>query len=676
MVTSSGGVCAALMAVAENVMAISKKRANDFEVEPEQPRVRRRSGTSIKRPIVSSDAPTAADARAAQGARSEVELPEDALQPEVDQSLKPGSLVGGRYLIEEHISSGGFGAVYRAADREIRHHQVALKVLHQKSTSDKDKQAALRELRLLATVTHPSVVQFKEYGWHDERLWFAMPWYTGRTLDQLIGDGPTARGLRREEARRLFTRLAHGLAAMHAVGVHHHDIKPENIFVAQIDGFDGGLPVLLDLGIATQRGENPVGLTVEYASPETAAAMLGHPTYPIGPGADVYSLALVLRNMLDPSLARPPRSTSQVADMLRARVERNAQRSNNRDLRYLRPHFKRWLSQDPDKRPTASELAQEFEILTAPEDRRQARWRFLQRALPVLAILGLVITALTFQLQEKKSALVVKGRELEQEREVKEALKRQSEEQLDRLDISARRLGLERRQVKQARAEGRRLSGQLTIANQRFDALTVQHQTLTAERDGLRQSQQELQTAHDDLAEQRDTLNEDLKTVRGERDQIVEQRDEFRRQRDETERARDKAIAQRDSVTAQRDEAATDRDETRRELKVARTDLKKATNRVSLLDKRIETLRQERDAVRKVRDKTKRELATERKKSNRLTRQRKASQTEAKSLRRRLATAKKEQGRLRRKVQQLQARARRAPKRRAAGSARKRRARR
>ena len=174
------------------------------------------------------------------------------------RQLGVGDIIADRYVIEEHISSGGFGAVYRASDRQIRHHQVALKLLHLPAADDAARQAALRELTLIASVSHPSVVQFKDYGWFEGRLWFAMPWYRGETLDQRFRD--SARADPRSAAplaRPIFERIARGLAAMHAVGIHHHDIKPENIFVADIAGFDGGLPVLLDLGIAAQRGEGP-----------------------------------------------------------------------------------------------------------------------------------------------------------------------------------------------------------------------------------------------------------------------------------------------------------------------------------------------------------------------------------------------------------------------------------
>src|SRR5690606_2592604 len=99
---------------------------------------------------------------------------------------------------------------------------------------------------------HPSIVQFKDHGWHESRLWFVMPWYEGESLQARIDRQP----LSRTEARQIFEPLARALAAMHASGLRHQDVKPENIFLANIkrhgEGVSDILPVLLDLGVAAK----------------------------------------------------------------------------------------------------------------------------------------------------------------------------------------------------------------------------------------------------------------------------------------------------------------------------------------------------------------------------------------------------------------------------------------
>src|SRR6478609_209885 len=166
--------------------------------------------------------------------------------------LSPGTVVHGRYEVEALLGAGAFADVYRARDRDVTGHVVALKILRRPAVEAQAVRSALRELQLIASVFHPSVVQLKDHGWFDGRLWFVMPLYRGETLAQRLGRGP----LPRREAREVFEVLAEALATMHRVGVRHQDIKPENVFLANIghdaEGSGRVLPVLLDLGVAAK----------------------------------------------------------------------------------------------------------------------------------------------------------------------------------------------------------------------------------------------------------------------------------------------------------------------------------------------------------------------------------------------------------------------------------------
>jgi serine/threonine protein kinase len=515
-------------------------------------------------------------------------------------ALPVGTIVGHRYRIEEHISSGGFGAVYRATDREIRHHQVALKLLHRVSAAEAERESALRELMLIASVSHPSVVQFKDYGWHEGRLWFAMPWYRGQPLDKLLAGGA---GLSRAEARPTFTQVAQALAAMHAVGVHHHDIKPENIFLAEIAGFPGGLPVLLDLGIATQRGENPRGLTVEYASPETAAAMLGEARH-IGAAADVFSLALVLRNALDPAVA-PAVRADDVLPALHQRATQPVALPDRRDLRYMQGHFKRWLSLDPAERPSASEFAEELRILTLPEETRRARLRILKRLVPVVLIAGLMITGLVLQLRKQKTVLSQREKQLTEERLVGEELRKQSEAQIEELEQQASTIGSEKKQLDQALAMARKLNEQLASASRRGAQLDKRLDALTGERDGLNADKQALTLARDSLTQdrekltlERDALRSNVLRITGERDeaksaqgrlqsqyeQTVEQQKNLEQRSTALEKQRDTLQASYDAITKKRDEAVAQASQQAAELEQLRADKKRLEKRITELE--------------------------------------------------------------------------------------------
>ena len=322
--------------------------------------------------------------------------------PEVDAApLAPGAIIGGRYSIVERVGTGAFGDVYRAEDTEVPGHRVALKLLRQPSLSESSRQTALRELRMNAAVFHPSLVQFKDHGWYEQRLWFVMPWYDGETLEQRMRRDP----LDRAEARRIFEQLARALSALHAVGIRHQDIKPDNILLTRLPGQDELLPVLIDLGVAADEQEGLLGGTPLYFAPEVAArfaqARDAHAVeHDVSSAADVFALALSLRNALEPETQE-----DVAAGAIGAFIEQRANDApavpEGRSLRYLERAWARWLSVDPLERPSAAELAEELAILTAPEERRARRARLLRWLVPMLMGLAGIFGAVVYHLDQR-----------------------------------------------------------------------------------------------------------------------------------------------------------------------------------------------------------------------------------------------------------------------------------
>lgn len=283
--------------------------------------------------------------------------------------LELGAVVGQRYEVECWLGEGTFAHVYRARDLEVPDHAVSLKIHKAPAAGAEAVRQALRELQLIASVFHPSVVQLKDHGWHQGHLWFVMPLYRGETLAARLLRGP----LTRRAAREIFEPLAEALATMHRFGVRHQDIKPDNIFLAQLHPeAEHPLPVLLDLGLGGKDAELVLAGTPGYLAPEVAARFAGVPDpAPIGPKADVFALALTLREALDP---RPDEVLpAALDDFLERRANTAPLPPGRRELRDLQVPFSRWLNISPDARPTAEEFRSELAILTRRDERRTRR---------------------------------------------------------------------------------------------------------------------------------------------------------------------------------------------------------------------------------------------------------------------------------------------------------------
>lgn len=208
--------------------------------------------------------------------------------------LGPGKMVS-HYRLEKEVGAGAFSSVYRAHDTTLER-TVALKIM--KPDSPLPPSSVLAEARAAAALNHPNVCTIYSVDEADGVPIIAMEYLAGRPLSRHVARGPLDAGVIADLARQ----MAAGMAAAHAQGVTHGDLKPANIFVT-----GDGLVKILDFGLA--RKEPPP--SDPDATTDLAAGGLGgvtgSPSYmspeqadgePAVAASDVFSLGSILFEML------------------------------------------------------------------------------------------------------------------------------------------------------------------------------------------------------------------------------------------------------------------------------------------------------------------------------------------------------------------------------------------
>jgi formylglycine-generating enzyme required for sulfatase activity/serine/threonine protein kinase len=230
--------------------------------------------------------------------------PRIATEPRIarDRSEQPQTL--GRYRIVRELGRGGMGAVYLADDTVLKR-KVALKIPQfDPSVAEEMQTRFLREAQLAAQLSHPNICSIYDVGIIDGRLVMAMEYVEGRTLTVLTRPEKLAP---EKQVVALVRKIALAVEAAHFKGLVHRDLKPQNIMLARTDPVRKLVePKVMDFGLAKSLDAADTKLTRSgmivgtpcYMSKEQWTNKAGE----IGPAADVYSLGVVLYELLSGAL--------------------------------------------------------------------------------------------------------------------------------------------------------------------------------------------------------------------------------------------------------------------------------------------------------------------------------------------------------------------------------------
>ncbi len=302
-----------------------------------------------------------------------------------------GPTLANRYQMTKVLGSSNFSQVFLAQDRELGR-PVVIKYLNL-STKFEYVQRFRREARLMAALKHPNIVQLFDFGIDVDRLYIIMEYVQGHELDAYYSNMQVPDG--QQKIRRLCAtvrELCQGLEYLHAQGIMHRDIKPNNILMDH-----SGKPYLIDFGIARRvTGNENVTVdgeilgTVAYMSPEQADGRNDE----IDRRTDVYAVGVMMYHLLTGLLPFTGNSYDEIIDQIMEKEPPAPSTYNAEISPALDRIILRAIAKDKNQRfASAMELFKALEQIPSPSGSRLVAMYHRAKA-PLALGLNLVAIAL------------------------------------------------------------------------------------------------------------------------------------------------------------------------------------------------------------------------------------------------------------------------------------------
>ncbi|HEY1064529.1 MAG TPA: serine/threonine-protein kinase, partial [Pirellulales bacterium] len=262
--------------------------------------------------------------------------------------LRPGDIGSlARYRVIALLGEGGMGMVFRAEDVDLGR-EVALKVMRPEYAADRPlQQRFLREARHTAGLQHENVVTVYQVGEDSGTLFMALELLQGATLEQKLG----VEQISLADALRIGREMACGLAAAHARGLIHRDVKPDNVWIES----PHGRAKVLDFGLARPDRDSQIlthaGTVVGtpgYMSPEQSRAET------LDERADVFSLGCVIYRMVTGYGPFPCRNFEEMCRAFKDSPPRRMSRLNDEVPPALDDLVAGMIEFDRDNRPASA----------------------------------------------------------------------------------------------------------------------------------------------------------------------------------------------------------------------------------------------------------------------------------------------------------------------------------